>query len=194
VPGANAAVTPEYIQAKREVIRSAGMVLAQLEIPLESVVRLAELCEQEDVPLMLDPAPAQELPPELLRSVRWFTPNESEAAFYASVNATDESASVASKLMQQEVRGVVLKLGERGAAIFDRDAVPISVASFAVKAVDSTAAGDTFNGAFAASLVAGRDVADAGRIASAAAAISVTRSGAQVSMPTWDEVEVLLRG
>ncbi len=92
IPGANAVVSPEYIEQYRSLIQNAGLVLTQLEIPVESVERLAELCTEEGVPLMLDPAPAQALSSDLLKRIRWFTPNETEAAFYAH-RAADTSDS-----------------------------------------------------------------------------------------------------
>ena len=196
IPGANAAVTPAFIEANRDVIKTAGIVLAQLEIPIESVLRLAQICQQEDVPLMLDPAPARELPAELLSLCSWITPNETEAQFYAGEIANDahskSSSAVAAALLKTGTRGVVLKLGEHGAYIEQSGGSIFQIPSFKVAAVDSTAAGDTFNGAFAAALSAGRDVEWSGRFASAAAAISVTRMGAQASMPKADEVMALL--
>ena len=198
IPGANALVTPAFIESKRDVIKAAGMVLAQLEIPLESVLRLAQICHEEDVPLMLDPAPARELPGELLSLCSWITPNETEAQFYAGGTADDadskNSSTVAAALLKPGTHGVVLKLGEHGAYIEQTGGSIFQIPSFKVAAIDSTAAGDTFNGAFAAALSAGRDVEWSGRFASAAAAISVTRMGAQASMPKADEVMALLSG
>ena len=198
IPGANAAVTPAFIEANRDVIKTAGIVLAQLEIPIESVLRLAQICRQEDVPLMLDPAPARELPAELLSLCSWITPNETEAQFYARGTADDahrkNSSAVAAALLKTGTHGVVLKLGEHGAYIEQVGGSIFQIPSFKVAAVDTTAAGDTFNGAFAAGLSAGRDVEWSGRFASAAAAISVTRMGAQASMPQADEVMALLSG
>jgi len=198
IPGANALVTPAFIESKRDVIKAAGMVLAQLEIPLESVLRLAQICHEEDVPLMLDPAPARELPGELLSLCSWITPNETEAQFYAGDIADEahstNNSTVAAALLKTGTHGVVLKLGEHGAYIEQTGGSIFQIPSFKVAAIDSTAAGDTFNGAFAAALSAGRDVEWSGRFASAAAAISVTRMGAQASMPKADEVMALLSG
>ena len=196
IPGANALVTPAFIESKRDVIKAAGMVLAQLEIPLESVLRLAQICHEEDVPLMLDPAPARELPGELLSLCSWITPNETEAQFYAGADDADskKTSTIAAALLKTGAHGVVLKLGEHGAYIEQTGGSIFQIPSFKVAAIDSTAAGDTFNGAFAAALSAGRDVEWSGRFASAAAAISVTRMGAQASMPKADEVMALLSG
>lgn len=190
IPGANAHVTPADLDASIETIRSAGMILAQLEIPLETVLHLAAICAREGVPLMLDPAPAAALPPELLKNVTWFTPNETEAAFFIGdpSNSTKESPEIAKSLMSKGIRGVVLKLGARGAYLASPDGVMASIQPFPVRAVDTTAAGDCFNGAFAVGLLMGKDPAESARFAAAAAAISVTRVGAQSSMPALNEV------
>lgn len=196
VPGANAAVTPAWIESKIATIRSAGMVLTQLEIPVASVLRLAQLCRQENVPLMLDPAPAQALPDELFSLCEWITPNETEALFYMgraeASSGSVESAAAVRTLRGKGSRGVVLKLGERGAYLATSGGEEHLIAPILVHAVDSTAAGDTFNGAFAAALCRGDDAAESGRFAAAAAASSVTRMGAQASMPSASEVDALL--
>ncbi len=190
IPGANAHVTPADLDASIETIRSAGMILAQLEIPLETVLHLAAICARENVSLMLDPAPAAKLPAELLKNVTWFTPNETEAAFFIGdpSDSTKESPEIAKSLMSKGIRGVVLKLGARGAYLASPDGVMASIQPFPVRAVDTTAAGDCFNGAFAVGLLMGKDPAESARFAAAAAAISVTRVGAQSSMPALNEV------
>jgi ribokinase len=192
LPGANAAMTADFVDSKRDLIRNAGMVLSQLEIPIESVLRLAQICAEEGVPLVLDPAPARELPAELFKLCRWITPNETEANFYTTASGSD-STTVAEVLLQSGVQGVILKCGERGAAIYQGYSEVILIAPFPVKAVDTTAAGDTFNGAFAAAFTAGNDLAASGRIASAASALSVMRRGAQASMPNAEELAQFLR-
>jgi ribokinase len=190
VPGANAGASPAFIESKRSVIREAGIVLAQLEIPVESVVRLAEICEEEGVPLMLDPAPAKELPADLLKRCSWFTPNETEAAFYAfGTNPLTPPEEIVAFLRASGAQNIVLKQGERGAYLGCVGTVAVQIPPARVTAVDSTAAGDTYNGAFATALVNGHPAEFCGRFAAAAAAISVTRAGAQASMPTLSEVE-----
>ncbi|HEY9126378.1 MAG TPA: ribokinase [Acidobacteriaceae bacterium] len=193
IPGANAQVTPEDLDANIEIIRSAGIVLAQLEIPLDTVLHLSALCEREGVPLMLDPAPARPLPPELLRRVAWFTPNETEAAAFAHSHPGEENEKTAQSLREQGIAGVVLKLGARGAYLAASSGERHVIAPFPVKAVDTTAAGDCFNGAFAVALLSGSTPQESARFAAAAAAISVTRPGAQPSMPTMAEVRALLK-
>jgi len=194
--GANALLTPQDLDANIEIIRSAGVVLTQLETPLNTVEYLADLCVREGVPLILDPAPARELPADFLKKISWFTPNETEASFYIdSANRNPETAEpeqVARALKERGLQGVILKLGSRGAYLSCASGEAHTIASFPVHAVDSTAAGDAFNGAFATGLMLGKSPHESARFASAAAAISVTRAGAQPSMPSLEEVEQLL--
>jgi ribokinase len=192
IPGTNASVTPAFIDSKQEVIRGAGMVLAQLEIPIESIVHLARVCRENNIPLMLDPAPAKELPAEVMASCRWLTPNQSEARFYVAVPGATDSRSISERLLHMGMEGVALKLGSDGCFIATRDGSELRTPAFPMIAVDSTAAGDTFNGAFAVCLLSGWNVSDSVTYASAAAALSVTREGAQPSMPTAAEVDVFL--
>ncbi|HZD78134.1 MAG TPA: PfkB family carbohydrate kinase, partial [Acidobacteriaceae bacterium] len=192
-PGANAEVTPEYVDSHRDLIRRAGLVLTQLEIPLDTVERVSDLCFQYQVPLVLDPAPAQALPPGLLKRVRWFTPNETEAEFYAPNRSAihEDVASRARRLLTQGPEGILLKMGARGAYLAT-DAIEEQLDAIAVKVVDTTAAGDAFNGAFAVGLLLGRNPKESARFAAAAAALSVTRAGAQPAMPLLREVEEML--
>lgn len=194
-PGANAKLTPQDIEANLALIKHAGIVLAQLETPLDTVEALALICARADVPLMLDPAPAQQLPASVLKSVAWITPNETEAAFYAHANAADVSApaAIARALFASGCRGVVLKLGSRGAYLANAEGKTEQVPAFAVHAIDSTAAGDAFNGAFAVGLMLGKSPRESAVFAAAVAAISVTRRGAQPSMPTMSEVETFMQ-
>jgi len=195
-PGANAFLMPEDLDEHLDQIRAAGAVLTQLEIPIETVVRLAELCHQEGVPLILDPAPARTLPPELVRLATWFTPNETEAAFYANrgggTEASDDPLQTIRSLQALGAQNILLKRGERGFLIATTDGRVEAGEAFRVEAVDTTAAGDAFNGAFAVALCGGKSPLESARFASAAAALSVTRHGAQPSMATLDEVNKLL--
>ncbi len=191
-PGANAAVSPADIDANLDRIRAAGLVLTQLEIPLDTVEHLASVCAREGVPLMLDPAPARELPAAVIDHARWFTPNETEAAFFSASDPTDPPEEIARTLLAKGPEAVALKLGSRGVYLADRNGLNRQIDAFAVRAVDTTAAGDAFNGAFATALMLGNDPTESARFAAAAAAISVTRPGAQSSMPTLLEVQELL--
>lgn len=198
-PGANGLLTARDLDYKIETIRSAGLVLTQLEIPLPTVLHLSEICKSAGVPLILDPAPAVDLPQALFRNTTWFTPNETEATFY--INDSDKGSGdndpveVFSALVAKSNNkniGIVLKLGARGVFIASPQGVAQFVSPFQVKAKDTTAAGDAFNGAFATGLMLGMGAIESARFASAAAAISVTRPGAQPSMATMHEVEQLL--
>jgi ribokinase len=194
-PGANADVTPGFVDLHADVIRSAGLVLTQFEIPIETVQHVADLCFQHHVPFIVDPAPAQSLPEDLLKRVTWFTPNETEAAFYVphGLNENPEAHSrvLAQRLLAQGAAGVLLKMGAQGAYLAT-DQVEEQLNAIKVNAVDTTAAGDAFNGAFAVGLLLGKSPVESARFAIAAAALSVTRAGAQPSMPVLEEVERLL--
>jgi ribokinase len=191
-PGANAAVSPEDINANLDRIRAAGIVLTQLEIPMETVEHLANVCAREGVPLMLDPAPARELPATIVQHTRWFTPNETETAFFSAGDPSDSPKKIACTLLAKGPHAVALKLGDRGVYLADRNGLNRHIDAFAVRAVDTTAAGDAFNGAFATALMLGNDPTESARFAAAAAAVSVTRRGAQPSMPTMAEVQQML--
>jgi ribokinase len=189
VPGANGKMDKAAVDRQDALIRSAGMVLCQLELPLETVGHVLALCAQAGVPVVLDPAPAAPLPDVTLRQAVWFTPNETEAAFYLNNASAPEVA--AQQLLDKGLKGVVLKRGGDGAyvAVAGKAAW---VKPFPVKPVDTVAAGDCFNGAFAVALLEGNDPWAAARFASAAAAIAVTRKGAQASMPSRADVEKFL--
>ena len=192
VPGANGKVDCDAVDRQAALIRSAGMVLCQLELPLETTIHTLALCAEAGVPVMLDPAPAAPLPDAVFPQTAWFTPNETEAAFYLSYQSRAEDA--AQQLLDRGLRGVVLKRGAEGAYVATAGGKAAWVRPFQVQAIDTVGAGDCFNGAFAVALLEGNDPWAAARFASAAAAISVTRHGAQASMPSRDEVEAFLAG
>jgi ribokinase len=193
VPGANASLAPMDLDVHRSAIRNAAVVLAQLEIPIATVAHLAHLCANEGVPLILDPAPAAELPESVFRDVAWFTPNQTEAAYYTKGKAgRGNPSAVVEELHRKGVRDVVLKLGAEGAAVTSDEGELRLVPAFQVDAIDTTAAGDAFNGGFAVGLLQGMSPSESARLASAVAAISVTRRGAQPSMPNAEEVRHFL--
>jgi ribokinase len=196
VPGANAQLTPKSIEQATPVLKQAGFILVQLEIPLETVEYLAEYAERHDIPLMLDPAPARELPVSLLRRVSWLTPNETETRELLKKNLDDDdqaSNAAADQLLSRGVKNVVLKLGSRGCLIAQGSPAHQNIPAFSVNAVDTTAAGDAFNAGFAVGLISGYSAFESGVFASAVAGLSVTRPGAQPSMPRGDEVEKFLQ-
>ena len=189
VPGANGRLMPSDLSQQEDVLRGAGLILAQLEIPLGTVEALAKIAKKHQVPLILDPAPACALPASILRNVRWITPNEVETRHLLQKSSPDHSESdCADQLLAAGASHVVLKLGARGALVVEDAKTKTLVPGFSVKAVDTTAAGDAFNGAFAVGLLRGKSAPDAAYFANAVAAISVTRRGAQPSMPTCEEV------
>jgi ribokinase len=191
VPGANGHVESKYIYQHERIIRSAGMVLCQLELPMATVNSTLELCAASRVPVMLDPAPAAPIPDSAWAQTAWFTPNEHEAVFYTGKELSAEDA--ARQLLGRGLKAVALKRGSEGCYVATADGRADRVPAFAVDAIDTVGAGDCFNGAFAVALLEGRDPREAARFASAAAAISVTRRGAQASMPSRSEVDHLLR-
>lgn len=199
-PGANASLRPQDLIACEDLFRSASIILSQLEIPLETVEELGRIAERLEIPFLLDPAPALPLSSALLKTVTWLTPNESECQSllkslgYSRIEATNPIPPEAAvqPFLDAGVRNVILKLGVRGVYIAGRDVEPAYIPSFPVTAVDTTAAGDAFNGGFAFALTSGSlDPLSAARFANAVAAVSVTRSGAQGSMPRLEEVNAL---
>jgi ribokinase len=190
VQGANADVDTAFIDQHADCIRSAGIVLCQLELPIKTTLHTIDLCVAAGVPVMLDPAPAAPLPDSVFQNIAWFTPNETEAALYDSGGDTPER--IAQQLLARGVGGVALKRGAEGSYIATADGKAAWVPAVKVNAIDTVAAGDCFNGAFAVGLMEGMDPWKAARFASASAAISVTRRGAQASLPTRTEVDAFL--
>jgi len=193
--GANALVSPRDVDENSDRIGTAGVVLTQLEIPLETVQHLGRLCASRGVPMILDPAPARALPAELLDQASWLTPNETEIAQCLAGAQTAVDSGNASAIVDALVKrcrcGLVLKMGPRGACLATKD-FRQQIDAFAVAAVDTTGAGDAFNGAFAVGLVTGKSPLESAQFAVAASAVSVTRAGAQPSMPTMEDVNLLL--
>ena len=190
VPGANGKVTPALLDEHKVRIQNAGLVLCQLEIPHDTVLAVCKFCADADVPVILDPAPAAPLPDAIWPLLTWFTPNETEATLYTGANQPTEAA--AKSLSGKGLKGVILKRGSQGSYIATASGESTLVPAFPVEAIDTVAAGDCFNGAFAVALLEGNSPAAAARFAAAAAAISVTRRGAQAAMPTRAEVDAFL--
>jgi ribokinase len=194
VPGANGTFSAERLDSSRDVLARAGVVLLQLEVPLPTVMAAARLARNAGALVILDPAPAQPLPDELLALADYLTPNETELCLLNSKAPTDlsppDAALLAGNLLARGARKVLVKMGAQGALLVGGKQNHFWPA-LPVKAVDSTAAGDAFNAAFAAGFVQGRSEEEAGDFATAAAACSVQRAGAQPSMPAAAEVEGL---
>ena len=194
IPGANHRVSPSDIASQQARFAAARFALLQLEIPLETVIAAAAAAKRAGARVMLDPAPApDELHPDLLGAVDILTPNESEAAALAGYRASrlevDDARAIAQKLRASGPGMVIIKLGAQGCLLVTAEGANV-VPAPQVGVVDSTAAGDVFNGALAVALDEGATPIDACRFATAAASLSVTRLGAQASMPDQAELHV----
>ncbi len=189
--GANAALSAGDADDARNVIESADTLLLQLESPLEAVVYAASIAHAKGVRVVLNPAPAQKLPPNLLAMLDYITPNETEAQLLTGIAVTDDaSAQAAARALQVAgVKNVIITLGSRGALLAVGTDKPVFIPAYKVEAVDTTAAGDVFNGAFVVALAEGQTPEAAVRFGAAAAAISVTRRGAQASAPCRTEID-----
>ncbi|KKO54573.1 ribokinase [Paenibacillus sp. DMB20] len=181
VKAANDCVTPAYIEKAVDVIRQSDIVIIQQEIPEETVVYVSELCAKFNVPLMLNPAPARPVPASVVEQASYITPNEHEAAVLFGEEPLGE-------VLRRYPNKLFVTEGKRGVRYFDGDEETI-VPGYAVEAVDTTGAGDTFNGAFAVALAEGKSLKDSLKFANRAASLSVTKFGAQGGMPTRSEVE-----
>lgn len=196
VPGANEAMTTEYVIPHLNMLAPGDFVLLQLEIPMRTVIDVARYCRGKGAVVMLDPAPADALSAELFGALDWITPNEHEAAVLTATDTSTPSGvqSAGFELLSRGVDHVVIKAGERGAWYFGNELDHCEeISAFRVTVVDTTAAGDSFNAGLAWAL--GKELGPIESIqrASAVAALSVTEKGAQTAMPTADEVEEFLR-
>lgn len=192
--GANGTFTPDRLDLS--LVKGARALLFQLETPLATTRLAVGVARGIGALVMLDPAPARPVPDDLLGELDYVTPNETELAMLAGeapdpVVAESEALALAMRLLDRGARRVVVKRAERGAMLVSREGL-VSCPAFPVTPVDSTAAGDTFNAAFACALCGGSSEEEALRYACAAAAVSVTRPGAQPSVPTAEEVDAFL--
>lgn len=193
-PGAAAEITPADLDAEAGLIAGAAVFMTQLEQPLEAAVRGLEIARAAGVATVLNPAPARELPDAVLGLCDWITPNESEAAALTGlpVETDDEARAAADRLIARGARAVVMTLGARGALLHGDGRSELVPSVSAGPVVETTGAGDAFNGGFATGLARGLDPAAAVRLGCAVAGISVTRPGTAPSMPSAAEVEALL--
>ncbi|MBP8910310.1 MAG: ribokinase [Phycisphaerae bacterium] len=189
-PGANARLSPDDVRRAEDRIRSAGAVVAQLEVPMATVQCVAEIAHDAGVPFLLNPAPAQWLSPSLLKAVSVLTPNESEARILTGVEVVDANSArkAAEMLLSTGVKSVIVTLGSKGFLLAEGNSTEL-VPAMEVRAVDTTAAGDAFTGSLAVGLAQGQSLREAALFANHVAAFSVTRLGAQPSMPTRSELE-----
>ncbi len=193
-PGANMNLMPSDVQQFEGLIKKAKIVLMQLEIPLETVAFITELAACHNVKVILNPAPAQVLSNDLLKKLWLLTPNESEAWLLTGIKVVDNASAqqAAEALLQKGVQNIIITLGENGSLLCNENGVK-HYKAFKANAVDTTAAGDVFNGALAVAMTQGKPFEEAIPFGSAAAAISVSRKGAQTSIPYLNEVEHFLK-
>lgn len=187
--GANAALSPDDVDSARDAIEGADVVLVQLEIPPETVARAVTIARSAGRKVILNPAPARPLPTDLLEAVDVLTPNETEAEILAG--GPCEAAVLCQRLRALGCRSVVLTRGASGALVASDDGAT-AVPAFPVRAIDTVAAGDIFSATLGVALAEGQELSSAARFAAAAAALSVTRAGAQASAPSRTEIDRFL--
>ncbi|MEM1136613.1 MAG: ribokinase [Bacteroidota bacterium] len=189
-PGANGNLTVENIKLAEAEFDKCDFILTQLETPLQTVEYIAKLASKKGKKLILNPAPAVHLSDVLLSNLFMITPNETEAELLTGVQVTDVSSAkkAAEELVKKGVKNVIITLGASGAYVLTSEVSDL-ISAEKVDAVDTTAAGDTFNGGLVTALAKGKSILDAVRFANSAAAISVTRMGAQASIPYLKELE-----
>ena len=190
ITGAPSTLTLEDLKDQINLIKKSKIFLTQLEVPLDVTLHCLKVAKENKVLTILNPAPASELSNEFFKYIDFFTPNETEAEFYTGVKiANEEDAKVASqKLLQLGVKKIIITLGEKGLFYSDGNE-DIYLKANTVKALDTTGAGDAFNGAFAYALSNKLKIKDALEFANKVAGISTTRAGAANAMPKLDEVE-----
>jgi ribokinase len=191
--GSNAKLTPADLKKSRKAFTDASVTLLQLETPLKTVETAAEIASEAGVRIILNPAPAQPLPSTLLERLFLITPNETEAELLTGVHVTNVQTAekAAGILMAKGVNNVIITMGGAGAYVAAKG-INQMVPGFKVKAIDTVAAGDVFNGALAVALAENKSILEATCFANAAAAIAVTRHGAQASAPLRKEIEDML--
>lgn len=183
VPGANGKVDIAYAESIQKYLKSCEMVVLQHEIPLETVHYIIRFCHENQIPVVLNPAPAAEVPAEIVEKVTWLTPNEHEAALIFGEDTAVE------EMLKSHPEKLVITQGSRGVSVGMADGSVCTVPARKANVVDTTGAGDTLNGAFAVRVSAGDDVRTALLYANTAASLSTERFGAQSGMPTAEEVE-----
>ncbi len=192
IPGANGLCDAAFIEANEELIAAHDIIVLQLEIPYDGVFRAIQLAKKHGRLVVLNPAPAPDsLPPEVIASLDYFTPNETEMARIAGlpVGGVEEAIAAGKKLVEAGVGTVLATLGEAGALLVTKETAQVLPTLRVQDDVDTTAAGDTFNGAFVTALAEGMSQEEAIAFGNKAASISVTRKGAQTSIPSREEVD-----
>lgn len=190
ISGSNMALAPENIEEKTDVFEKVNVVVSQLEVPLETVIKVSEISHKKDIIFILNPAPAKELPEKLISVVDYLTPNETELEILSGIEVNDENSieKAGEKLLEKGVKNIIVTMGERGAYLINNKEKKIFPAT-KVEVVDSTGAGDAFNGALACALSRGKEIGKAIEFAISVASYSVTKMGAQSSMPSIDDLK-----
>jgi ribokinase len=193
ISGSNMKLTPHDIEIKKDLFSQVNVVLCQLEIPVNTVSLAAKMAHQNNTVFILNPAPAADLPAEIFNYIDYLTPNEIELEHISGVKVHDEKTMIeaAKVLLHKGVKNIIITRGSKGALLINEEEVknyPVNK----VEVVDTTAAGDAFNGAIAYSLSKGRSINEAIRFANVVASVSVTRMGAQSSMPILEEIKELV--
>ena len=192
--GANSSLSPEDVEVALSSIGRAGYLLIQLETPLATVAHTVSLASTYNIPVILNPAPAAVLPDDVLQNIHLITPNQVEAALLTgiSISSIPDAQAAAEALHKKGVKNVVITLGKKGAYVFG-PGIDEHVPGVHANVVDTTAAGDTFNGALAVGLAEGQSLIDAVKFANRAAALSVSRLGAQQSVPWREELDAIIK-
>lgn len=189
ISGSNMKLCPEEIEKHKDVFSRVKVVAAQLEIPLNTVEKVAKLSKENGALFILNPAPAKDLPEELIAAADFLTPNETELAILSGISVSGEDSLVrgAEKLLGKGVKNIIVTMGEKGAFLINNQ-IKIIYPSKKVKVIDSTGAGDAFNGALAYALSNEKETGEAIQFAISVASYSVTKMGAQSSMPKLNEI------
>ncbi len=195
--GANMTCTYEDIDNAKDVIMSADVVLCQLEISMPAIVHAIEMVKKGHIPLILNPAPPVKIPDGLFSGVDIITPNETEAEFYSGITPKEDFSGKweeesSNRILDSGAKNVIITLGKRGAYIASRGSKKV-INGFEIKAVDTTAAGDAFNGALAVALSERKPMEDAVIFANGAGALAASKFGAQSSLCTRTELEIFLK-
>jgi ribokinase len=194
VPGANASCLPEHIQAVEQVIAEHDIVLVQLEIPLETASAVCQLAKKLGKTVILNPAPARKLPEAMLKCVDYITPNRLELAMLTGIDASGDQLQAAMEaLLEMGPSCVITTLGEEGSAFLRKGETLVKVPAYRVPVVDTTGAGDAYNGGLAYALAAGNELKEAVTFACKVSAMSVTKLGAQAGMPTQEDLKHLTK-
>ena len=195
VPGAAGALTTEDIDAANDAIKNSSIFLTQLEVPKEVVFYALKKAHQQGVTTILNPAPAAAIDKDIFPIIDYFTPNETEASFYANqpVETSEDAKQAANKFLQMGIKNVIITLGDKGAYFANnKESIVVPVANLTNPVVDTTGAGDAFNAGLAVAIAEGKKIKETLVFANATAGLSTTKIGTANSMPDRDEIEKFL--